>query len=851
MAKHSGNDPSLILSEHEETVVLRYLHGASVCMGLTEPNSSEINGQAALDIIEHYSIPDGDIIQLKEDLEDQLAAIEKVATDRGSSTARFIGSTINNLKLTNVNAEKIKSSLANLNTFVHQTEPVPKPPASHEHLSKLEAFRGQILSRHITAGALFADMDADKSNRVSFGEFARGIAMIGIRPLPNNREMHALFNSFDENSDGFLSWEEVLSKLKLSEAEEAARKEEENAFRGATIPKVEVKEDKERMEKNVKDLRHQLLRRHATAGQIFTEMDTDRGGRISYFEFERGIAMIGIRPVPDKKVMTALFNSFDLDGDRFITWNELVESLEKSVADEALKLHERHYTIHTEGSVASHRGKNSQLYKTRQAYRADQLYDDVMESLQVSRMETHIPTTNNNNGSMDNFMAKLGVIDDNASRKKTPKKKSALSDSKQREKAEKEERKRAKRERKERRRREKNNGLNVNDLSAISDATSATEDPSVGGGASDGRRRTVVINEEANTITAIEAVRRPSVLHKQSYSLDDEFQKLHGQKKEVSEKHTRKRVEQMIMLNRKAELQEEMLEEIHEQVFGADLKPTAKAQHDVCKRLSKPLPKNVYEKPPTPPPSNSNIRGRQRPNPELEAPKVEVAKRSEEEVSAWVLRQAVLAKKAEADKKSKLDGEVAEMRNRRFTLSEASEGMLSGYRSSSPESKERKGDTDILEQLYKDGLKIVEKKKKKPPKSPYSHKPSLHLENEVTQKILEDMPRRKDSFMLEIPKPPPPEKLDQKPKIPEESLRIVANDRGYNAKAREIQRVESWVAKSVSFREEKQQLAAASSKRQDYNPKMSYIIDSPRRKSKEAILAQQEIALQSEQKKIL
>ena len=46
-----------------------------------------------------------------------------------------------------------------------------------------------------------------------FGEFARGVAMSGVRPIPTESEMKALFESFDLNHDGSLSYSEMIGAL--------------------------------------------------------------------------------------------------------------------------------------------------------------------------------------------------------------------------------------------------------------------------------------------------------------------------------------------------------------------------------------------------------------------------------------------------------------------------------------------------------------------------------------------------------------------------------------------------------------------------------------------------------------
>jgi len=71
----------------------------------------------------------------------------------------------------------------------------------------------RLHARHITTGQLFTMMDADRSNRITYTEFCQGIAMSGVRPLPTDTAMHGLFQSFDIDKDGTISYAELVAAL--------------------------------------------------------------------------------------------------------------------------------------------------------------------------------------------------------------------------------------------------------------------------------------------------------------------------------------------------------------------------------------------------------------------------------------------------------------------------------------------------------------------------------------------------------------------------------------------------------------------------------------------------------------
>ena len=54
---------------------------------------------------------------------------------------------------------------------------------------------------------------SDRSDNISFQEFKRGVAMAGVRPVPGEQEMRALFASFDINDDREVSYQEMVAAL--------------------------------------------------------------------------------------------------------------------------------------------------------------------------------------------------------------------------------------------------------------------------------------------------------------------------------------------------------------------------------------------------------------------------------------------------------------------------------------------------------------------------------------------------------------------------------------------------------------------------------------------------------------
>jgi len=75
---------------------------------------------------------------------------------------------------------------------------------------------------HVTTGHLFSCMDASRGGEVSFREFARGLAMANVRPLPTMAELQVLFDTMDLDSSGDIGYNELRIILE-GDAEAVAR----------------------------------------------------------------------------------------------------------------------------------------------------------------------------------------------------------------------------------------------------------------------------------------------------------------------------------------------------------------------------------------------------------------------------------------------------------------------------------------------------------------------------------------------------------------------------------------------------------------------------------------------------
>ena len=77
---------------------------------------------------------------------------------------------------------------------------------------------------------------------------------------------------------------------------------------------------------SVNALRLRLKRRCTTDGQLFSVADGNRDNKLSFEEFENGVAAMGIRPMPSEGELRTVFNEMDQDSDGKIQWGELKAS---------------------------------------------------------------------------------------------------------------------------------------------------------------------------------------------------------------------------------------------------------------------------------------------------------------------------------------------------------------------------------------------------------------------------------------------------------------------------------------------------------------------------------------------
>ena len=73
----------------------------------------------------------------------------------------------------------------------------------------LLALQKKLKQKSRTCEQLFFAGDSNRDDQLTFKEFQKGIAMMGIRPLPREAELKEFFDIYDKNGDGKIQFKEL------------------------------------------------------------------------------------------------------------------------------------------------------------------------------------------------------------------------------------------------------------------------------------------------------------------------------------------------------------------------------------------------------------------------------------------------------------------------------------------------------------------------------------------------------------------------------------------------------------------------------------------------------------------
>ena len=195
---------------------------------------------------------------------------------------------------------------------------------------------------------LFREWDDDENGLVSKLEFRRALPMLGLKV--DRLVAEQLFDSFDEDRSGEISYGELNSKLHASLMAKAGI-ELDDALKAGAMGKIET-ESKNKFAlrtgpaENVsaalgsgtqiitgegappilEQLTEALQKNLTRVIDLFREWDDDGNGQVSKAEFRLALPMLGLQGM-DRSMADDLFDSFDRDGSGTVEYCEISRSL--------------------------------------------------------------------------------------------------------------------------------------------------------------------------------------------------------------------------------------------------------------------------------------------------------------------------------------------------------------------------------------------------------------------------------------------------------------------------------------------------------------------------------------------
>ena len=183
---------------------------------------------------------------------------------------------------------------------------------------------------------IFRDWDDDGNGTVSKTEFRK--ALVGIFGGSAREHAHALFDEIDADASGYLSYEELHSRIRpgedvtlAAELQDGALGEietertqkfglrKERSGRSGVLGQVTITlADGPTM---AAELQRALSAKMVRVIDLFREWDDDQSGSVSKHEFRRILPLLGIRA--SKEASDQLFDTFDLDSSGQIGFREL------------------------------------------------------------------------------------------------------------------------------------------------------------------------------------------------------------------------------------------------------------------------------------------------------------------------------------------------------------------------------------------------------------------------------------------------------------------------------------------------------------------------------------------------
>ena len=190
--------------------------------------------------------------------------------------------------------------------------------------ARIAALQQQMAKLHKTDGQLFSSGDINRDDKLTFKEFCRGVAMIGVRPLPTQEEMKLLFEAYDRDNNGYVDWNELhiptqqQSVVKMPSGRPLVHKTPDGAGAGTATPRAVVESAHARSPQKSPTFRGKQGQRAPTAP----------GDWLHHEGWATGQGVDGTSPELSKEEIAALFSEFDYNGNGMLSLAEIGKAVQ-------------------------------------------------------------------------------------------------------------------------------------------------------------------------------------------------------------------------------------------------------------------------------------------------------------------------------------------------------------------------------------------------------------------------------------------------------------------------------------------------------------------------------------------
>ena len=199
----------------------------------------------------------------------------------------------------------------------------PRFQATPLRAASLEEIRGALSNDRTRVIDAFRCLDKNGDGTVTMRGFRACLPLLGFENTPQKADQ--IFRELDADGSGRIEYEELNQKLRQGATIELSRSLKEGARVVAydRRPLQTSAPDQAQISTSVGEMRFALAKEYERIMDIFKACDLNRDGYITKAEFRVALPTLGLSGQGGRAAIDELFESFDLDGNGQVTFQEL------------------------------------------------------------------------------------------------------------------------------------------------------------------------------------------------------------------------------------------------------------------------------------------------------------------------------------------------------------------------------------------------------------------------------------------------------------------------------------------------------------------------------------------------